>query len=188
MRALVLLSVLISVSSTIAAQGMDFYQEKITMKVERGLFRVTGIYYVKSDDRSREVLAYPYPAGSSYGAVDSVRIYNLTENKIINPLSHDPGMTLFAVDFVSSDSLAVQISYCQKLMSNKAEYVLKSTIGWRKPLEQADYQLIVPSGLRILTFSMAPQDSIVTPEETVYLWNKRNYMPAGNFIVEFVRN
>ena len=80
---------------------------------------------------------------------------------------------------------AIQISYRQKLLGNRAEYILKSTIGWKKPLDQASYQLIVPSGIRISSFSIAPQDSIVTDGEVVYLWNKYHYMPSENLIFEY---
>ena len=155
------------------------------MEITKGYFHVTGIYYLRSDRNSNEILVYPYPVDSLYGAVDSIYIYNLTTDKKVTPLKTDLYKTVFNLDFPSPGDLVIQISYRQKLNGNRAEYILKSTIGWKKPLNQANYQLMVPSGFQISSFSMAPQDSIVTDQEVVYLWNKDNYIPSENLIFEY---
>ncbi len=185
MRAPFLFSVFIVLSANIFSQGLSFYKEIITMKIDRGYFHVTGIYYLRSDRKTSEVLVYPYPAGPLYGAVDSVSIHNLTSDKPVTPLKTDKLNTIFNIDFSHAGDQEIQIYYRQRIAGNRAEYILKSTIGWKKPLDHASYQLIVPSGIRISSFSIIPQDSIATDREVVYLWNKYHYMPSENLIFEY---
>jgi hypothetical protein len=186
MRSFFLTSLLILFVACVSGQGFRFYKENITMKIEKEYFHVSGIYYLKSDGNKSEVLVYPYPVDSLYGAVDSICIYNMTNNPVIKPLKTDRDKTVFTLDFSHSPDQEIQISYRQKLRGNRAEYILKSTIGWRKPLDQANYQLIVPSGMHISKFSILPQDSIVTSQEKVFLWKKYNYMPSENLIFDFI--
>ncbi len=185
MRSCFLTFILIFFFINIFGQGLRFYKEKITMKIDKGYFHVTGIYYLTSDGNKPEVLVYPYPVDSLYGAVDSIFIYSITANKIITPLKTDMNKTFFSIDFNHNRDQVIQISYRQQLSGTRAEYILKSTIGWKEPLDQADYQLIVPSTLHISSFSIPPHDSIVTDHEVVYLWNKHDYMPSENMVFEY---
>lgn len=185
MRSVSLLPIFLLIYTTGPSQGLSFYQENITMKITKDFFHVTGIYYLRNDKKSSEILIYPYPVDSLYGPVDSICIYNMTTHKNITPLKTDLYKTVFKLDFSDPGDLVIQISYRQKLNRNRAEYILKSTIAWKQPLNQANYQLMVPSGLQISSFSMTPHDSIVTDQEVVYLWNKFNYMPTENLIFEY---
>jgi hypothetical protein len=186
MRTPFLFLIFISLCNYGSSQGLNFYKENITMKIDPGYFHVTGIYYLKSDRIANEILVYPYPVDSLYGAVDSICIYNMTTNKLVKPLKTDSYKTIFNIDFPQAGEQVIQISYRQKLTGNRAEYILKSTIGWKKTLDQANYQLIVPSAFQISNFSIVPQDSIVTSQEIIYLWNKNNYMPAENLIFSYL--
>ncbi len=187
MRSVFLLLIFLLIYTTGSSQGLSFYKENITMKITKDYFHVTGIYYLRNDRNSSEILIYPYPVDSLYGPVDSIYIYNMTTHKNITPLKTDLYKTVFKLDFSYPGDLVIQISYRQRLNGNHAEYILKSTISWKQPLDQADYQLIVPSGLQISSFSMVPHDSIVTDQEVVYLWNKYNYMPSENLIFEYIK-
>jgi hypothetical protein len=188
MRSFFLTSLLYLFAFCVSGQGFRFYKENITMKIEKDYFHVTGIYYLKSDGNKSEVLVYPYPVDSLYGTVDSICIYSMTSNTIIKPNKTDRDKTVFTLGFGHNPDQDIQISYRQKLLGNRAEYILKSTIGWREPLDQANYQLIVQSGMLITRFSIPPQDSIVTGQERVYLWKKHDYMPSENLIFDFIIN
>jgi hypothetical protein len=111
----------------------------------------------------------------------------MTTEKNVTPLKTDLHKTVFNLDFGHTGDQVIQISYRQKLNGNRAEYILKSTIGWKKPPDHASYQLMVPSGIQISNFSVTPQDSIVTGQEVVYLWNKYDYMPSENLIFEYIK-
>jgi hypothetical protein len=89
------------------------------------------------------------------------------------------------ISFDQNKEIIIQASYRQKLLGLKAEYILKTTIGWGESLRQANYQLIVPANIKVYEFSLQPQDSIITKSEVVYYWTKYNYLPSGNLIILF---
>jgi len=172
---------------TSLSQDISFYKENITMKIEKDYFYVTGSYYLRTTGDKSITLVYPFPADSIYGLADSVLIYNLSADTTVSILNRIPNSLVFKADFGDSPELVILISYRQKLLGNRAEYILESTKGWRKPFEQADYQLIVPVDLEVHSFSMPPDESIINGEETIYYWVKRNFMPSVNMIFEFSR-
>ncbi len=155
------------------------------MKIDKDYFYVTGSYYLKTTGDTSITLVYPFPVDSMYGGVDLLRIFNLTLNEPVQPLVESNESAFFKAGFGKFKEIEVLISYRQQLPGNRAEYILESTAGWRKPLEQADYQLIVAPGLEIVSFSISPDESIITEQETVYYWTKANYLPDKNMIFEF---
>jgi hypothetical protein len=184
-RLIILLFTLHGSLFTIYAQDVSFFKENITMKIENGYFYVNGTYYLRPGGDTSIVLAYPFPPDSVYGKVDSVFIMDMESGQVIEPLDRRENSLVFRAGFGISDEVAILISYRQEIRANKAEYILKSTAAWRKPLEEATYQLIVPDSLRIVSFAYPPDDSIDTGQEKVYFWTKRNFMPLINMIFEF---
>jgi len=170
---------------SLSAQNLSFYKENITMKIEGDYFYVTGIYYLQYSGQEMSTLVYPYPIDAQYGEVDSVKIYDLSSNEYIEPVYNKKSGTVFIIQGNSTGGIILQISYRQKLLANKAEYILTSTITWGKPLDKADYQLIIPKDYMIVNFSIPPDESIINEKEKVYYWSKEYYMPDRNMVFEF---
>jgi hypothetical protein len=166
-------------------QEVRFVRENITMKIERDYFYVTGIYYLQNSDDDRIVLNYPFPKGPEYGAVDSIFFFNLTSNDTVKILKSNPERIMFSLDLKVNEETALQISYRQKLNSNVAKYIIRSTHAWQVPLKVAFYQLIVPEYIKINQFSILPDDSLQTQHEMLYYWKKSNYMPKSDMIFQF---
>lgn len=169
------------------AQDLSFYRENISMKIDRKSFYVNGTYYLRGEGMGSKALVYPLPQDSVYGKVDSLFIYNITTQSQIIPLKTEDKKVVFKVDFAGHDEIVLQISYKQKLLGNKAEYILESTLSWKKPFEQVNYQLIVSSGLKIDSFSIPPNDSLYISEEMIYYWDRGNFMPSKNLVFTFKR-
>lgn len=167
-------------------QEISFYKENITMKIEKDYFYVMGNYYLKTNGVQSATLVYPFPVDSLMGDVDSTYIYNLIADMVIEPLSINKDRLVFKADFGDTTELLILISYRQKLLGNRAEYILKSTISWRKPLEEADYQLIIPTEMKIARFSISPDESVTSDKEIIYYWSKKNYMPGSNMVFEYI--
>ncbi|MCX6256932.1 MAG: hypothetical protein NTW49_03395 [Bacteroidia bacterium] len=178
-------SVLLLSLPNVSAQELSFVSESITMKIENHNFYVSGIYNFEAEKNTTKALIYPFPVNPLYADPDSVSFYNVTLNKEIIPNRMGASAASFNISFKNVDQLSVLCSYRQKLLGNRAEYILKSTIGWRKPLKQANYQLIVPKTYKITKFSNPPQDSVSYFSEVVYFWSKPDYMPMENMIFEF---
>ncbi len=169
----------------LSSQQLSFYKENVTMKIGERHFYVSGNYYLKSDSAAKRLLMYPFPVDPAYGEVDSVYVFDLTAGETIAFDRNEDKMIVFPVHFLKGTELLLQVSYRQRLHQNRAEYILETTKTWRKPLVQADFQLIVPSSKKITHFSYPPDDSISGQQEKVYFWTKTNFMPVQNMIFEF---
>jgi hypothetical protein len=177
--------ILIALSLGVSGQKLTFYRENITMKIQEQQFYVSGTYYFRYNLTDKKLLYYPFPTGDRYGNPDSVYLYDLTNNKSIEPMKQDSSGLLFLVDFSNNSDISIQISYKQPLFGNKAEYILETTKVWGKTLEEASYQLITPENIVITRFAIPPGDSITTGQDKIYIWEKYNYMPEKNMVFEF---
>lgn len=155
------------------------------MKLEKDHFYVTGNYFLRTTGDQSIVLYYPFPADSLYGEVDTLTIYNLTAGNPVDMLERKTESAVFRVNFEGNPEIELLIAYRQKLLGNKAEYILETTASWKKPFEQADYQLIVPAEMEITVFSIPPDNMMDAGKEKIYYWSRKNYMPASNMIFEF---
>jgi len=158
------------------------------MKLNGDYFYVTGNYYFKSEKDQSNTLVFPFPADSLMGEVDSIYLYNLTTNETIELLRKEKNRIVFKTYFGDHTELEILISYRQKLLGNHAEYILESTINWGKPLDQADYQLIIPRSWRLGNCSIPPDDSMMTDTEVIYYWSKTDFLPMANLDFEFIEN
>ncbi len=170
---------------TLQSQDVSFFKENITMKLERDCFYVTGDYFLKTAGDRIVVLVYPFPVDSLYGEVDTIVVFNMSENKPVEILERRKTGVVFKANFEEDNEVHLLISYRQKLLGNKAEYILETTKSWKKPLEQADYQLVVPYGLEITSFSIQPDTLMEAGDERVYYWSRKNFMPSVNMIFGF---
>jgi hypothetical protein len=168
-----------------AAQELSFYQENIFMRLEPGNFFVTGHYFLKGEPEKNYVLTYPFPVDKSYGEVDSLLIMDLNTGRFIEPLSRKPSGILFKVEFGDTSDIVIQIFYRQKLPGTRAEYILTSTLGWKKPLERANFQLLLKPDIHITGFSIPPDDSAKSTTEQIYYWFMKDFMPEKNMVLEF---
>lgn len=166
-------------------QGYSFWKEDITMRIDREYFYVSGIYFINSEEKDTLILSYPFPIDSLYGAVDSLFIFNLTTESQIFPFRQNRQSAAFVLDFSLEKEMVLQISYRQKLLSKRAEYILLTTKSWQGSFEKANYQLIVPLGMQITHFSIAPGDYQSTDRSEVFYWEYYNYFPEKNMIFEF---
>ncbi|MCU0370819.1 MAG: hypothetical protein MUC31_05345 [Bacteroidales bacterium] len=186
MRHLILLFTVHFFLFPVFGQDISFYKENITMKISNGYFYVTGYYYLETTGDRSVALVYPFPVDPFYGDPDSILVFNLTTDQPVDLLeSKDEGVVFTAEFGEYSNELQLLISYRQQLLQNQAEYILESTAGWRSPLQQADYQLIVPKGMEIIDFSIPPDEVIQADEEKIYYWSRKDFMPRANMIFEF---
>lgn len=155
------------------------------MEIRKDNFYVSGLYYVKTDSCKSGMLLYPFPESAAYGNIDSIYIHNLTSNEVIVPEKIESSHLIFKIDFKEENELVLHIAYQQELKASRAEYILTTTISWQSSFETANYQLITPSNFRIDHFSILPQDTISYHHKTIYLWEKKNYLPEENFIFDF---
>jgi len=171
------------------SQGLHFYREDLTFEIKNGFFIVDGIYNFcnNGEKEIQQVLFYPFPADRLYGAVDSIYALDMltgTQAEMINKTGKG---FFFKIGLLPYGTGKYQISYRQRLLKNKAEYILLTTQKWGLPFETAFYKLITPADVRITSMSYNPDSTKQKGDRTIYYWSKKNFMPEKNMIFYFDR-
>ncbi|MBI4930351.1 MAG: hypothetical protein HY841_06290 [Bacteroidetes bacterium] len=173
----------------IFSQSLQFYREDLTFEIKNGFFYVDGIYNFcnNGDKEIQQVLFYPFPTDSVYGEVDSIKAVDVntkSQNIIINKTEN--GIFL-KINLPPYGIGKYKISYRQKLLKNKAEYILVTTQKWSVPFENAIYKLVTPLKMRTTSTSFSPDSTKQINDKAIYYWNKKDFMPDKNMIFYFDR-
>jgi hypothetical protein len=184
-RTILLSTLVLLISEVVSSQNVDFYKENITMKIDEGKFYVSGTYFYRSVSNESQPLYYPFPDDERYGPVDSIYIFNISLNKLVEPQDRNAKGFLFDVDFNDEGEAEILIFYRQLIPGERAEYIIETTQLWDKPLDVATYQLIIPGDITVYRFSIPPDDSIHTEDEKLYTWERYRFMPDRNLVFDF---
>ncbi|MDD2387467.1 MAG: hypothetical protein PHP52_11875 [Bacteroidales bacterium] len=184
---IVFLSILLLFAKLIVAQGLEFYREDISFRIENDIFYVNGLYYFcnTSADTLKHNLLYPFPGDKTSLNIDKILIVDESTGLHIpfdSKYYLEKGI-YFNLVLSPYSTVNIRIFYEQKISENTIEYILTSTKAWGKPFELANYSLVANAGYKNLVFSYLP-DSIDN-ESGTYFWKKRDFMPDKNFIVKF---
>jgi len=184
---IVFISTLLLIAILGFSQGLEFYREDISFKLENQIFTVDGVYYFcnTSSDTVRHDLLYPFPEDKTYLEVDSIIIVDESTGSELSFISSNflKKGVYFYLELLPYSTTKIRICYEQKITGNKAEYILTSTNAWGKPFEVVNYELYVAPEYENLELSYPP-DSIDEDKGTYY-WQKWDFMPDRNFIIRF---
>ncbi len=169
------------------AQGIEFYREDLSFYLSQKHLTVDGIYsFCNVSNKAIEAnIFYPFPLDSLYGNVDSTLIESAGSS--IPYIQQEDGLRFkCAIDAYKTRNY--RIKYRQELKSTKAEYILTTTQFWKKPFEIVHYKLYVEKGITITFISYPPDRIEETNEGLIYFWEKRDFMPHQNMVIEFDTN
>ena len=181
-----ILGVLISYHAK--AQKLEFYKEDITFEIKNNHFYVDGDYYFANQtlDSSKTMLFYPFPLDNNYGDVDSVKVKNLSDSCSVI-FNYNKTGAFININIAPYSAIKYKISYRQKLLQNKAEYILLTTKNWGKPFVQANYKLLLNNDIKVDSISYKADSESFVNGKLEYVWEKNEFMPDRNFIVYFRR-
>lgn len=170
-----------------SSQSLQFYREDISFEIRDTFFYVDGIYNFCNNGnvKIQKVLFYPFPLDSLYGEVDSVFMTDFNSGSKNTITNRSEKGFFFEIILAPYGINKYRISYRQKLLKNKAEYILLTTQKWSKPFENAIYKLTTPANIKITSFSYVPDDTIQSGDKTMYYWNKKDFMPDNNMVFYF---
>jgi hypothetical protein len=173
-------------NSVLVSQNIQFYREDLIFRLSEKHLTVDGMYYFcnVSRDTVSSILFYPFPLDKDYGKIDSVEVVAYPELNTVTIQNTGKGL-YFKVNVNPYNARKYKIKYRQKILGNKAEYILLSTQQWRKSLELGNYKLIVPHNLQLDSLSVKPDTLYNKIGYKLYCWQKRDYMPDGNILFYF---
>lgn len=166
---------------------LRFYREDLHFTLTESRFVIDGNYFFrnKTDKDLNQILYYPFPQDSLYGVVDTIFCENISRSDSAKVLGWNQKGASLQIAVPTQDTTVIYIHYEQLLKSGKAEYILSTTSTWGKGFEQASYDLIFPKYITIKSISYHPDELIETETDYKLIWQKENFLPIENFIVEF---
>lgn len=170
-------------SITILCQDVKFFGEDITFRLDKEYFIVDGIYWFFNDtDKPVEkIIFYPFPADSGSGEVDSISIYNLSEQREEIALQTNDNGLKYILVMPPGDTIIYRIGYRQRFRNRCVKYILTTTEEWDRPLDWAKYKLIVNDNTELNMFSYEPDRLYKIENEKIFYWEKRNFQPEYDF-------
>lgn len=170
--------------------GVDFIYEKITLEIKPAELRVTGLYRFQNRfpfDITLPML-YPFPVDEYQDfphtidaksiTVHGERTLNLGFRRLANAIRLDLPMR-------RKSSAEMKVTYSQRLTGSRARYILTTTKAWGKPIESADYEIILPAELRLDFISLPFDRTDTIAGKRYYYSHKGDFMPDRDLIVEW---
>ncbi|MBN2425520.1 MAG: DUF4424 family protein [Calditrichaceae bacterium] len=163
------------------AQDMVFFQEEIYIKIENNRCIIDGTYYFKninSEDIKR-VLYYPFPVDNNMTYPDSIFIKDIEKQQRIHFTKYKQGVAIPMIVKAHSISI-IRVYYTQKTVVNEAEYILKTTTFWGKPLEKAEFIVELSDNFKLVKLSYDHDSMVKKNGAKFYKITKTNFMPDKN--------
>ncbi|RLC50204.1 MAG: hypothetical protein DRI23_07575 [Candidatus Cloacimonadota bacterium] len=166
---------------------LRFYREDINFTLTDSTFTVDGLYFLRNDSDKdlKQALIYPFPQDSLYGLVDTIFCENMSRPDSAGVVRWNQRNATLQTSIPAHDSTVIRIYYSHTLLGGKAEYILETTSAWGKGFEQAYYDLTFPKTITIDSLSYMPDELEETETHYKLIWNKKDFMPLKNFVVEF---
>lgn len=185
LRTNILLFLLLLSCLSVHSQRLDFFREDLTFQLDSTNFTVSGQYYFRNNSLSqqRSLISYPLPRLADGPLFDTIMVFS-EENLAIPFQLHDT-LISFEIQMQPGSEKQITIIYSQRHNGNYAKYILTTTKYWGKPLQLAEFKLVVPPYINILS-CFEPPDKISEFEGTsIYHWTRQNFMPANDFEIWF---
>jgi hypothetical protein len=179
--------VLFVYTSNLLGQEISFYKEDITFTLDSARFTVDAYYWFTncSNMNYEKVIYYPFSNSSEKEPIDSIEIVNISRNSIPKIRNQNKRGFQFLVGIAARDTEVYHIKYIQKITNDSAIYILISTQQWNKPLDHAEYKLIVDKQIKLTKFSYKPDKVYNIDDKKIYYWKRSNFMPQSDMIFHF---
>lgn len=171
-------------------RGVDFVYERVILEIEPPELTVTGLYRFQNRFPFEVTLPmlYPFPVDESQDfphQISAVRITNEGEERLDVTSRRPANAVRLDLAMGRKSSGEMKVAYSQILRAQEARYILTTTKAWGKPLRSADYEIIVPENLRIISVSF-PFDGVETSAgKRHYYSHKEDFMPQTDLIVRW---
>lgn len=181
----IILFVFLILHTAVLCQGINFFGEDITFRLDNGYFIVDGIYWFNNESNKpvEKIIYYPFPTDSAAGEVESISIYNLSEQQEEIALDISDKGLRYLLMIAAKDTAIYRIGYRQKVSNNCVKYILTSTAYWSRPLDWVNYKLITDNKTEIKKFSYEPDRLYQIDNEKIFFWERKDFLPEFDFVI-----
>ena len=169
------------------SQRLDFFREDLTFQIDSTYFTVSGQYYFRNNTSSqqRNLISYPLPRLTDGSLFDTIMVFSEENPATPLELHFQDTLVSFSIGVEPGSEKQITIFYSQRHNGNYAKYILTTTKYWGKPLQLAEFKLVVPEYINIKSCFEPPDKISVFDDTSIYRWTRRNFMPAKDFEIRF---
>ncbi|MEI6749499.1 MAG: hypothetical protein WCM93_10100 [Bacteroidota bacterium] len=181
------LLIVLHIAAFVHAQRIEFFREDISFGIDTTFFTVNGDYYFRnsSDNSHSIVIAYPVRSNGTLKPIDTIMVFDESDMAHALKVEVKDTVATFAVKIPPHSFKTLKIIYRQRHNGKEARYILLTTKFWDKPLEIANYNLVIQKNIRINDFSIKPDNSVDFGNTMIYYWKREQFMPAKDFEIKF---
>jgi hypothetical protein len=163
-----------------------FEREFIRVVVKANGIRVEGTYVFANDSPAplAAPLFYPLPVDSLHPWPTSIGVYSADGEEVEFSRSRPDGVR-FRVELPAGGHGSVRVVYEQPSLDGSACYILTTTSAWHRPLERADFEIVVPAGVEIESMAYEADDVVVRENDRVYILTREQFMPAKDLCMRW---
>jgi len=165
------------------AQRLSFISEFLTFELHAdSTFTTSGNYIMKNNtpDRDYFLLSYPFPQDEYMGEVTHWDIKGNVEN--VRERKTSLGLRFKLAPGMQESFWA---TYTQKCLADSAKYIITTTQAWKKPLEIAEYTLIVDECFKVSALPFEPDRQWSADGKQYFFFLKENLMPEKDFVFRY---
>jgi hypothetical protein len=173
-------------TSIVLGQSINFKKEIIEIKIQDGYCILTGNYFFENNelDNTESLIYYPFVINNSLPYPDSISVFNFSTQQLTSYQKIKNGIS-FNVKIEPESITQIKVIYKQKVTDNYFEYILTTTLDWKKPLESAEFNILLPHSC-LNQYISYKEDSIINLKNFIcYTLTKTNFLPEKNLIIRW---
>ena len=179
-------SVVIEEDAAETLSPIRFFREYVTVEPSQGSTRVSALYYFRndSDRRVRQGIRYPFPVDRFHLYPKVVRVWEKTGDGL-RPMGfvHRDLHAVWSMELEAREEKVVRVDYIQEIRRPRAVYIVTTTQEWKRPIDVAEFEFRIPSGLDSVRLSFEPDRRTVEGDTIVYYKKFTSFMPDEDLVV-----
>jgi hypothetical protein len=175
--------------STVSSQTVSFYKENLVMKLDASHMTVSDELNFRNNYAAvaDQTVFYSLPLATSDLKIDSVAIFNESDQTCISHFRKLPAGIFFQLSFQGHEQLKIKIIYIIDHNGKTFHYpVMTNILYWKSALPQGSYTLQVEDpAITIDSASFKPDGVIADRTPATYSWHKSNFKPDKELDIWF---
>jgi len=166
--------------------GIRFDRERIEVWVAPGQVQVTGLYHYRNPSYLPALLSLgvPFPVDADHPQPTACALSDAdTQGDALQPIfpGTKHGELRFRVLLMPREERWIRLDYVQASRVPRATYILRTTRGWRRPLEAGNYILHLCPGLELASSSY-PVAAEREGRTMTYSFARNNFYPDEDWV------
>jgi len=183
---MVIMGMYLALAGRLLANGPYFVSEDLQFTISDSVCRMEGSYHFENQTQqtTRTRLFYPFYLDEDSPFPQSYEV-RVGEDKDLIPVFTHPAGISFVLELAPGSQQQVWVSYAQTAHNRQFTYILRSTQAWKRPLEQAIYEIRIPRELSLISCSSEIDTTIQQADFLMHRIVRENFLPSRDLQIKW---